>query len=282
MKLAIITDSTCDLGADVLEQLKVKRVPLYVHFQDKTYKDWLEISPADIIAGVKAGASTPSTSQPSPQDFEDAYKAVVQEGAEEILCLTISSELSGTYQSANLAREKAGVPVTVFDSRLTSGALGVMVKRAAALRDEGKSVPEIVQELERIKKTNRTLFTVASLEFLQKGGRIGKASALLGGLLNIKPILGLNDGKIEPVAKARGSKKALKEMVEQVRSFAEQHGEPIIHFLHVQEESAATTLRDAVREAGIAFKDGGVAEIGAVIAAHVGPGTYGFFMYTEA
>ena len=282
MKLAIITDSTCDLGFETLEAIKVEAVPLYVHFKGETFKDWLEISPADIIKGVKEGAETPTTSQPSPQDFEEAFKRAVDGGAEEILCIVISGELSGTHQSANLAKEKAGVPVTLIDSRSGSLGVGAMVRRAAEMREQGKGLGDIIAEIDRIKANNRILFTVATLEFLQKGGRIGKASALLGSLLNIKPILGLEDGKIVPVAKARGSKKALKEMVAQVQDFATKHGKPIIHFLHVQDPGAAEAMQNAVKEAGVEFEVGSAGEIGAVIAAHVGPGTYGFFMYSEA
>lgn len=282
MNLAIITDSTCDLSAEKLKEIKVRRVPLYVRFKDHMYKDWIEIQPKDIVEGVKAGAATPTTSQPSPQDFENTYREAVAHGADEILCITISSELSGTYQSAHLAKDKAGVPVTLVNSQTASLGLGALVLRAAAMRDEGKSTQEIVQELERIKRNSQILFTVGTLEFLQKGGRIGKAQALVGSLLNIKPILGLEAGKIVPVGKARGAKKALKEMVDHAQEFARTHsGRATVHFLHVQDEEAANSMRQALKEAGLSFTDAGAAEIGAVIATHVGPGTYGFFIYAD-
>lgn len=282
MNLAIVTDSTCDLSAEKLQEIDVRRVPLYVRFKDEMHKDWIDINPRDVVEGVQAGAATPTTSQPSPQDFENVYTEAASEGADEILCITISSELSGTYQSANLAKDKAGVPVTVVDSQTASLGLGALVLRAAAMRDEGKNTQEIVQELERIKRNSQILFTVGTLEFLQRGGRIGKARALLGSLLNIKPILGLEEGKIIPVGKARGAKKALKEMVDYAQEFARSHsGTPTIHFLHVQDEAAAHDLRQALKEAGLSFTDAGTAEIGAVIATHVGPGTYGFFIYVD-
>jgi DegV family protein with EDD domain len=282
--IAIITDSTCDLQQEELTTLKVQRVPLYVNFKGGMHKDWLEISPKDIVEGVAAGAGMPSTSQPSPEDFTKAYAEAVKQGAKEILCLTISSELSGTFQSANVAKESASVPVTVFDTRAASLGLGSIVKKAASLRDAGASTADIVSALEKIRDRNMALFTVATLDFLQKNGRIGGAQALLGSLLNIKPILSLKGtvGKIEPLGKARGNKKALKEMVEQVKAYQAQNpGKLHVHFLHIRDAQAAQTLREALQSEGVSFEDQGVYEIGAVIASHVGPGTYGMYMYAE-
>jgi DegV family protein with EDD domain len=282
MKLGIVTDSTCDLTAEELKRLNVERVPLYVNFKGKMHKDWLEINPKDIIEGVAAGAAMPSTSQPSPQDFETAYKKVMAEGADTILCITISSGLSGTFQSANVAKANVSVPVTVFDSRAASIGLGDMVKKAAAMRDGGASLEQMLKALEHIRDTNFVLFTVDTLDFLQKNGRIGRAQALLGGLLNVKPLLSVKEGKVEPVGRARGTKKAIKELVEQIQTYRQNNtGELIMSFIHVQDPSAADTLRQAVKEAGITFKDTGTYEIGAVIATHVGPGTFGMYMHTE-
>lgn len=284
MKLAIITDSTCDLHQDELAALNVQRVPLYVNFKGGTHKDWIEINPKDIVEGVAAGAGMPSTSQPSPEDFGSAYNEAVKQGAEEILCLTISSELSGTFQSANLAKESVKVPVTVFDSKAASVGLGSIVKKAARLREAGKSTAEIIKAIETIRDRNMALFVVSTLDFLQKNGRIGGAQAFLGSLLSIKPILIVKGtlGKIEPLGKARGNKKALKEMVDYVKGYqSEQPGELMVHFLHVRDPQAAADLKEALNAEGITYKDQGVYEVGAVIASHVGPGTYGMYMYAE-
>jgi DegV family protein with EDD domain len=282
MKLGIVTDSTCDLTSQELSQLGIERVPLYVNFKGGMHKDWLEINPKDIIEGVAGGAAMPSTSQPSPQDFENAYKKVIAAGADTILCITISSGLSGTFQSANVAKANVSVPVTVFDSRAASIGLGDMVKKAALMRDGGASLEQIVKALEHIRDTNFVLFTVDTLDFLQKNGRIGRAQALLGGLLNVKPLLSVKEGKVEPVGRARGTKKAIKELVDQIQTYRQNNtGELVISFIHVQDPTAADTLRQAVKEAGITFKDTGTYEIGAVIATHVGPGTFGMYMHTE-
>ena len=280
--LAIITDSTSDLRAHELEELKVHRVPLYVNFQGKVHQDWIDIDPAKIVAGVAAGADLPTTSQPSPEDFTKAYAAVIAEGASEILVVTISSALSGTYQSANLAAKDASVPVSIVDSLGASAGVAVLVRQAVRMRDAGADSETIAKTLEGMRPHMMVLFTVGTLEYLQKGGRVGRAQALLGGLLNVRPILTLEEGKIVPAGKARGTKKAIAEVVERVRAHAEAHrGELVLDFLHIQDEAAAERLRQAVRDAGISFSDGRLYEIGAVIAAHVGPGTFGVYAHVK-
>lgn len=283
MSLTVVTDSTCDLRAEELAQLNVRRVPLYVNFRNETYRDWIDITPAELIEGIQEGAALPTTSQPRPEDFADAIRDAVADGADEVLVITIASELSGTNQSANLAAKEAPVPVTVFDSHHASLGMGNMVKRAAAMRDAGATMDEIVAALAKLRDKNFLLFTVGTLEFLQKGGRIGRAGALLGGLLNIKPILGLKDGVVEPAGRARGSKKALREMVSRLEDYRKKHpeGELVLSFLHIEDEAAGAALKNAVDEAGIAYRDGGLYEMGAVIGVHVGPGTYGYYALAD-
>ncbi len=282
MNLAIITDSTCDLPESELQHLGVERVPLYVNFKGEVYKDWLEIGPKEIAEGVKGGADMPTTSQPSPQDFTDVYKKAVEGGADEILCITISSELSGTYQSANVAKESVNVSVHVFDSQAASVGIAMLLQRAVKMRDEGQAIDAIMSEMERIRDQSLLRFTVGSLDFLQKNGRIGGAQALLGGLLKIKPILGLVKGRVEPVGRVRGEKKARAEIVSQVQERARQEGgTPVIYFLHIQNPDAARELKEQLEGTGLQFRDAGTYEIGAVIASHVGPGTYGVYLYTE-
>lgn len=280
MNLAIIIDSTSDLDAAELTKLKVERVPLYVNFKGETKKDWLDITPADIIAGVAAGADLPTTSQPSPQDFGEVYRRVVDAGADQILVITITSELSGTYQSAVIAAEGASVPVTVFDSRAASLGHGEMARVAAAMRDDGASLEAIVGALETVRDTNFVLFTVGTMEYLQKGGRIGKASALLGSLLNIKPILTLEDGRIEPLSRARGMKKAQQEMVDRFKAYVAASSGPVVaNLIHIQDAEAAEGLRRALEAAGVQYTLNGVHEIGAVIGSHVGPNTFGIYAH---
>lgn len=281
--IAVITDSTCDLSAETLAELNVRRVPLYVHFEGETLKDYVDITPAELMTRVQAGATPPTTSQPTPEDFSVAYREAAEAGADQIVVVTISSNLSGTYQSATLAAKDAPVPVSVVDSKNASLGAAMLVRRAAAMRDAGASVGDVVTALEAMRDRLLIQFTVGTLEFLQKGGRIGRASALVGGLLNIKPILTLENGVVSPAGRARGAKKALKEMVDKLVAFRTEHpdGELVMSFLHIQDAAAADRVREAVRATGLEFRDLGTDELGAVIGVHVGPGTHGFYAFAD-
>lgn len=282
MSLKIITDSTCDMTLQELNELGVVRVPLNVQFKGRSWLDWEEITPADIIGGVEAGADMPTTSQPSPEAFAEKYREAAAAGATEVLVITISSELSGTYQSAMLASQETELPVTVFDSRAASVGIAHLVRKATELRDQGQSIADMLPVLERIRDTNLPFITVGGLEFLQKGGRLGKAAAVIGGLLNLKPILAVREGRIVAEGRARGSKKALAEVVSLTQAHAaQQNGRLYITYLHVQDVAAAQELKAAIDAAGIEYDGGTIYEIGAVIAAHVGPGTRALYMYTQ-
>lgn len=280
MNLAIVTDSTCDLTAAELAHLQVEAVPLYVSFQGGTHRDWVDITPEKIVQGVAAGADLPTTSQPSPQDFTDAYARAVARGADTILAITLSSAISGTYQSATIAAASAKVPVTVFDSQGASLGHGEMARVAARMRDRGASLEEIVHAIERIRATNFVIFTVGTMEFLQKGGRVGRASALVGSLLSIKPILTLEEGKVAPLTRARGLKKAQQEMVDRFKAYVDAASGPVVlNLIHIQDPAAADGLRQAIDAAGVPYRFGAVHEIGAVLASHVGPNTFGLYAH---
>jgi DegV family protein with EDD domain len=282
MKTAVITDSTCDLTDNELRDLNIRRVPLYIEFEGKTHRDWIDIRPTDIIRGVGLGADLPTTSQPTPKDFEDAYTAAATEGAKAIVCITISSDLSGTFQSATIAANTSPIPVTTIDSRHTSLGLGNMARKAAELSNRGATIEEILAAVENIRSTNHVLFTVASLEFLQKGGRLGRANALVGSLLNIKPILTLDEGTIAPLGKARGNKRALREVINQIKNYQTSHPDPlVVDIVYVEDASAADRIKMALNEAGIEYKGGRVYEMGAVLTSHIGPGSYGVYLHTE-
>lgn len=283
MKLAVITDSTSDLPASELAELGVHRVPLYVHFRGEVLRDWVDLTPSEIVAGVAEGADVATTSQPTPEDFAEAYREAAAHGAEEALVITLSADLSGTHQSASLAAREAPLPVTVFDSRHASVGLAAMVKTAARLRDEGADAERIVRALEAQRATTSVIFTVGTLEYLQKGGRIGRAGALLGSLLNIKPLLTLEDGVVVPAGRARGLRAATRTMVERMRSLRDAHprGELVLTFLQIGAVEEVDRLRSALREADLEFRDEGAYEVGAVITVHVGPGTFAVYGYVE-
>ncbi|MPY65482.1 DegV family protein [Deinococcus sp. SDU3-2] len=273
MTIAIVTDSTSDLSPQLCTQYGIRSVPLYVHFDGQMYKDGLEITPADLFAGIKAGKKTPSTSQPSPAEFAAVYEEALQ-SADEVLSLHISGQLSGTVGSARLAAQDFGGRVTVMDSQSATLGLGMQAIRAAQRAGEGRSMTELVSELERVAQKTDIRFTVDTLDFLRANGRIGGATALLGGLLNIKPILTVRSGRVEAAGRVRGSKKVVQDLVDHIRKYAEANGGARVTFLStLGGEATLAEIRAGV--AGVAFEDLGDHYIGAVIATHVGPGTVG-------
>ncbi|WP_117236854.1 DegV family protein [Thermus sediminis] len=278
MRIALVTDSTADLPRPLRERLGVWVVPLYVNLGGRVYRDWEEITPKEIFAKVRSGEAFPTTSQPSPEDFAKAYGEALKE-ADHILSIHISSKLSGTVQSALLAAEGFPGKVAVFDSQAASLGVGMMVLRAQELLSEGVGLEAVLEELSRIRADHFVRFTVATLEFLRRGGRIGGAQALLGTLLNIKPVLTLKEGRVETAGRARGERKAREEIVRDFRAWASGRGRIRAFFLYSGEEEAVRELKEMVLASGTPVEEALVSELGAVIASHTGPGTYGFYAY---
>ncbi|PYE54773.1 DegV family protein [Deinococcus yavapaiensis] len=274
--ITIVTDSTSDLLESHLKQYDITSVPLYVLFGGSMLKDSLEINPGQIFRGVREGKAPPSTSQPSPAEFAEAYRKALEK-ADHVLSIHLSSQLSGTMGSANLAAQEFGGKVTVVDSKSVSAGLGMQVLRAAQRAREGRSVSDIVAELEGVQRAMNIRFTVDTLEFLRRNGRIGGAQALLGGLLNIKPILEVRGGRVEAGGRVRGHKKAVQDIVDHVRNFASAHSNARAMFLYT--EGGEESLRE-VRAGltGVNVHDLGALTIGAVVATHAGPGAFGVAM----
>ncbi|MEN2982912.1 MAG: DegV family protein [Thermus sp.] len=279
MKVALVTDSTADLPQPLRERLGVRVVPLYVNLGGRVYRDWEEITPEEIFQKVREGTAFPTTSQPSPEDFIRAYQSAL-EGADHVLSVHISSKLSGTVQSAELAAQNFPGRVSVFDTQAASLGIGMMVLRAHELLAEGKSLEEVLGELKRLRQDHFVRFSVATLEFLKRGGRIGGAQALLGTLLGIKPILTLKEGRVEAAGRARGERKAREEIVRDFRAWAEGRARIRAFFLYSAEEGAVKELKEMVLASGLPVEEALVSELGAVIASHTGPGTYGFYAYS--
>jgi len=280
--LAIVADSTCDVTADEASDLVVDILPLHVEFRGKTYLDGVDITTADILAGIAAGADLPSTSQVTPDAFLSAFQRAADAGAEQVLCITLSSELSGTYAAACHAVDEAPLPVTVFDTRATTAGHGDVVRKAAELRNQGAGLATILASIEPIRDTLKPLFAVTNLEHLRRGGRIGRASALLGSLLRMTPILTHEGSGAVPVTTVRGTAAAIREIVRHVRAFVNEHaGTLTLTFMHVQNAASAERLAQALRDSGLAFAGGAIRAIGTSVATHVGPGTFGVYMHTE-
>jgi DegV family protein with EDD domain len=211
-KLRIVTDSTADLPADIIGRYNITVVPLKVFFGEEVFLDGVEITSEEFFRRQTAGESS-STSQPSPAEFVEYYSPLVKAG-HEIISIHISGHMSGTVQSANLARTMLNHPgLEVVDSGLGGVALGILVLNAARAAEEGKSRTEVLDLISRWQRELEVYFMVDSLEYLQRGGRIGKAQAFLGTLLNVKPLLTIEGGLVCPHEKVRGKSKALARII---------------------------------------------------------------------
>ncbi len=273
MTTAIVTDSTSDLSPELCARHGIVSVPLYVLFDGRMHKDGIQITPPELFAGLRAGKKTPSTSQPSPAEFADVYARAL-ESADQVLSIHISGQLSGTVGSARLAAQDFGDRVTVLDSGSVSMGLGMRALRAAELAQAGKTMPEIVAELERVAKAADIRFTVDTLDFLRINGRIGGAQALLGGLLNVKPILVVRKGRVESGGRVRGHRRAIQDLVEYTRKYVAAHGGARVAFMStLGGEESVQEVRAGL--GGLDVLDLGNHGIGAVVATHAGPGTAG-------
>jgi DegV family protein with EDD domain len=275
MKIAVITDSTSDLPANIINDLGVTVVPLYVNFKGALHKDGIEIKTRDILTGVKEGAAMPSTSQPTPADFQKAYEAALQTH-DHVFGVYISSKLSGTLQSAELAARDFAGRVTSFDALTSSLSMGMMVERAVRLARTNSSVELISHTLGLVRSKFTLRFTVGTMDFLRKNGRIGGAQALLGSLLNIKPILHLIDGRIEKAGQARGAQKALSDVLEVAKAYKAQYSKVRASYVYSDLPDVAADIRHACTALGI--EEWATNQVGAVVASHVGPGTYAMFL----
>lgn len=281
MKIGIVTDSTADLTPEYYKENDVVMVPLTVHFGDKVYKDWVDMPPNRFYPTMEASVAAgilPKTSQPPPGDFVEAYRGLAQKGVEHIISIHISAKLSGTMQSAKGATGMfKDVPVTLIDSEVASGLLGSFVQELVEARNAGADVDEILAVANWCKEWGKLFFTVKTLKYLELGGRIGKASALLGTLLSVKPLLTLEEGVVAARGKASGTKKTLSEIIgflktENDRRPAGQKRRLLIAY--TDNKDMVGTLQGLAEDSGIHYDALDVSQIGAVIGTYVGPGAY--------
>ncbi|MBS4020919.1 MAG: DegV family protein [Dethiobacter sp.] len=279
-KIMIVTDSTADLPQGLVQTLDITVVPLKIHFGDEEYLDWIDLDSDSFYAKLKTSDIMPRTSQPSPADFEAAYKPLLENGAA-IISLHISAKLSGTYQSAVIAKSMLeSSDIEVIDTKVASMALGIVVVEAARAARQGKSKEEILAQIAENNGKVRVFFGVDTLEYLQKNGRIGKAAALVGGLLSIKPLLTLKDGEILPKEKVRGRAKLIGRLVDTI---AEELGSDVLGtavIMHGNALDEALKLKEKIDEK-YNFSEVIISSLGAVIGTHTGPGVLGVCVLPE-
>jgi len=279
-KIAVVTDSTSDLTAQELADLGVTMVPLKVLFGEDSYLDWVELMPEEFYKKLVASPILPKTSQPSPADFQVAYDRLADEGYEGIVSIHLSAALSGTHESAMLASKKSRIPVRVVDSKEVTRALGMVVTETARVAATGADLDAVEKVALDVAASMHVFFVVESLEYLVKGGRAGKAQGLAASLLNIKPVLMVNDdGIIEPFKKVKGKKKAIAEMAAHVAEEATARGHMKISLLHACCDDDAAAFKAELEAVGadVEFERDGA--VGAVIGTYTGPGVVGCAYY---
>jgi len=277
-RVIVVTDSTAGMPADLVAQNGMHVIPLWVHFGETGYRDGVDLTTEQFYPMLSKARSLPTTSQPSVGEFLEVYRSLANQ-AEAIVSIHISSELSGTVASALAAREMFhDVPVHVVDSRSAAMGLGMIALAAARAAAEGRSAEQVAAVAEKLVPTANVIFVVDTLEYLHKGGRIGGATALLGSLIQIKPILHLDKGHIEPLDKVRSRSKAIDRLMEIVAEHAGSAGSLHASVIHAQAPAEAEALRDRVSGA-FRFAELYTAGVSPAIGTHVGPGTVGIAFY---
>jgi DegV family protein with EDD domain len=275
---AIVLDSTSDFPGAQERFPNMRIVPLYVIFGDERFRDDVDLTPDEFYAKLAAAPALPTTSQPTPQDFLDAYEELAGKDFERIYSMHLSAKLSGTFQSAALAADELGGDrVRVVDSETASLAVAMLSLAIQRRLARGTTDEEIDALIERFKRTNGVVFTVGTLEYLQKGGRIGRAQALAGALLNVKPILGVEGGVIVPLGRVRGRHKALEEFGKVFTAATEDRDGLRVAIAHANAPEWVDVITDLAREARPRAELELVEALGAVVGTHAGPGAVGFF-----
>jgi len=275
MTLRVVTDSTAYLPATVAEAAGLRVVPLTVTVSGRDGREGLEVSSADVARALRERRVAVTTSRPAPTEFATAYRELFDAGATGIVSVHLSARLSGTYESAELAAEEFGGRVAVVDSGSAGMAVGFVALAAAAVANDGGDLTAARAAAEVAAKNLSTLFYVDTLEFLRRGGRIGAASALLGTALSVKPILHVVDGEVVLREKVRTSARALARLGDLV---VEEAGESDVDIAvqHLDASDRAQALYDLLlTRLGSRVRRSYVSEVGAVVAAHTGPGVIG-------
>ncbi|MFW5981250.1 MAG: DegV family protein [bacterium] len=281
MRIGLVTDSTCDLDIDILNEHQVEMVPLNIIFsEDETYKDIEEIAQKDFFEKLVKAEKLPTTSQPAVGLFAEKYADMVDD-YDAIISIHIADKLSGTCKSALMAASQfEDTKIEVIDSCSTSLGLGFQVLLASRLIEQGLPVEEIKDSLKKAQDNLTIYFTVNDLSYLQKGGRIGKAQAFLGSVLNFYPILALSsdNGEIIPSEKIRGKKKIVKRLQELVIKELEKEDISTLGFIHASErrhyDQFVGETKEKLADREITYTEHS-SWIGAVLGSHVGPSVYG-------
>jgi DegV family protein with EDD domain len=279
MTVKLFADSASDLPKEFFNQDNIEFFPLKVHIEGQDYEDLISIEPKTVFHKIREG-HMPKTSQVSPESFLKKFTELA-ENDDKGIYVAFSSQLSGTYQTAVMIRDQVkeehpGLDLTIIDSKCASLGYGLVVQSALKTLQEGGAYQEIIDTITYHAEHMEHLFTVEDLDYLAKGGRVSKASAFLGGLLNIKPLLHVEDGKLVPIEKLRGKKKLLKRILELMEERGSNLSEQTIAISHGDDEELALEMKKIIEEK-FSPKEVYINIIGCAIGSHTGTGTLAVF-----
>jgi DegV family protein with EDD domain len=276
-KIKIITDSTADIPMELLKKHDVDVLPLLINFGEESYLDGVEIELKTMLRRIEEDNALPTTAQVTPNRFYECYKKYLEEGYK-IISIHLSSDMSGTYNSACIARDMFDTEdIVVIDSKNVTSGLGIVVLKAINLRDKGVSLKEIEEKLKLTIPHIKSALGFESLDNLVRGGRLSKTAGVIGSVLGIKLILEVKEGKMSVMDKVRGSKKATKEIINTFETLKHKKDEPII-LLHIENQDIYEPLKDYLNENNIDYID---AEVGCTVGIHSGPKACGLFFIEE-
>ena len=274
MGIRIVIDSTADVTQEIIEKHNLKMVPLTVNFGNESYLDKVELTTSMFFDKLTESEKSPTTSQPSPGDFVEAFSEILIEG-DQVLGIFLASELSGTYDSARMAKDMVGSDdIKIIDSKSVCLGTFSLILEAIELVNQKKSIDEIVEKLENVKDKIVAVAGLDTLKYLEKGGRLSKSQAVIGSLLNIKPIIGIKDGAVSVIDKVRGKNKTIKWFEEWIEKNNFDLSDKTVLLFHGQSYDQLQVLRKTIEEK-YKIKNIIEQEIGAVIGTHAGPGVLG-------
>ncbi len=279
MTIRIVTDSSADLPADLVQKHQITVLPCYVVVDDQTFKDGVDILADDFYVRLQSKGRTPTTAQPTVADFQEVYRDLVGRG-DQLISIHVSGKLSGTLNSAEQAKASLedGAPVEIIDSQLASIPLGLAALDAAVIAAEGGDYLEVAAKVRQGLTSHHGLFALDTLEYLQKGGRIGKARAFMGSVLNVKPILRLQDGEAHPVERPRSRERAMRRLVELAQDLAPVRRLAVIY--STDPERMAALKQDLT---GLVPADQIIeARFGSTLGTYIGPDALGVAVTQEA
>ena len=276
-KIKIITDSTLDLPVELIREKNIEVLPLLINFGEESYLDGVEITTKEMIDKINVTGILPTTAQVTPNRFEETFKKYLDEGYK-IVVLTLSSDMSGTYQSACIAKDMLeSDDIVVIDSRNVTSGLGLLVLKACELRDKGLGIKEIEEEILKAIPKVKSSLNFESLENLVRGGRLSKTAGTIGSVLGLRLILEVKDGKMSVKDKVRGSKKALKKLISDFESVDVDFDSPIV-LLELLNEDVYEGLKIYFQEKNINYID---AKVGCTVGIHSGIKPCGIFFFEK-